>query len=96
MRIALRHSGTMSGKCFPADFICLQNRLIRIRGLEFHPAQQRGTKVKTDLRVIIDPYDDNALFIENSGPGIGGITFGIDARIPIMKGIRRFLIGNGL
>ena len=32
----------------------IEDRLVDVRGIDFHPGEQRGPKIEADTRVIID------------------------------------------
>jgi hypothetical protein len=53
----------------------------------FHPREERGTKVETDPRVIIDDGQYPAFAVEKAGRGVWSVTLYRNPLIPVVVGI---------
>src|SRR5262245_36945924 len=81
----------MSAKSCLAVVIGGQDRCIDLRRLLLQPGKQRGAKIKTHSGIVIDNSHNPVSTIENARGGIGGITLGGDAFVPVMIRLRRVL-----
>ena len=85
MTVSLRDCVSMSGMLKRALAIGSENSRVSVRVICFEPTQQRGTKVETKVRVVVD----GALFavrrINYTSEGVGPIALGMNPLVPIME-----------
>ena len=65
----------------------LQDLGIGFRGLVRQPTDQGGAEIEADMFVVVDNVQDAVLAVINPGRGVGAVTFGIDAGVPIVEGM---------
>ena len=65
----------------------LQDLGIGFRGLVRQPTDQGGAEIEADMFVVVDNVQDAVLAVINPGRGVGTVTFGIDAGVPIVEGM---------
>jgi hypothetical protein len=82
--VHLRYRRTVAGEqCF-AFAITIQNALITLRLVIFHPRQERWSEVKTDASVIVDDLRYAPIRIEDPRCTIRQVALAGDPLISIM------------
>jgi hypothetical protein len=74
--------------------ISLDDLLINCREFPFQPGKEGGTEIETDGGVVIHEIEDLPFTIDDTGIGIGPITFEGDPFVPVMKRVSAFLSLN--
>src|SRR5688572_13145095 len=75
----------MPAETYDAAFIRRQNALVGHRRKGLEPAQQRRAEIKADMLKIVDNVGDALGGIQHARECIRGVTFVIDAVIPVVK-----------
>ena len=91
MVIDLSNGIAVSVSFFQTVLVCLQDRLVDIGFMPFHPGEERWTKIEADFAIIVGDLKDAVSIIHDPCGGIRCITFCKDLFIPVMKGFRRVL-----
>src|SRR5215472_3135278 len=91
MVVALGDRAAMTGITAAALLVRFENGCVNAPARVLHPGKQRWAEIKTDVRIIVDQLDDPILRVQDSRSGIGRITFGGDAFVPVVIGIGRVL-----
>jgi hypothetical protein len=90
--VNLGDGGAVSGKALLALAVGFENGPIGFGGAVGHPREQSGANVEADAGVVVDDADDAIVGGENAGGGVGRITLGGDALVPVVIGISRVLL----
>jgi hypothetical protein len=80
-------------EAFPVRF---KDLLINERPLPLYPGKERGAKIETEERVVVEDIEDLSLSIDDPRIGIGPVTFEGDPFIPVMKRASALLTFNDL
>src|SRR5262249_9747542 len=81
----------MSGKACLTVVVGGYDSCIHLRRLLLQPGEQRRAKIKTHPGIVIDNSYNPVRAIENARGGIGSITLGGDAFVPVMVRMGRVL-----
>ncbi|MGA9565898.1 MAG: hypothetical protein WBS19_10290 [Candidatus Korobacteraceae bacterium] len=70
----------------------VENGLISLRGAVGQPGEQSGPDVEADAGVIVDDADDAVVRSQNAGGGVGSVTLGSNALVPVVVGVSGVLL----
>ena len=85
MPVYLRYCRAVSAELFGTFFIRFLDEFVGLGVSRFHPRKEGCAQIEAHSAVIIEDIDDFIVGIQNTSDWICGVTFKIDAVVPIVK-----------
>jgi hypothetical protein len=87
MVVNLGEPVAVAGPQLDAMAVSLDDGLIYLRCLCFHPGEERRAKIEAYLSIVAHDVHDASLVVEDPRGGIRGIAFGGHPLVPIVIGV---------
>ena len=96
MVVGLGNGRSVTAEALAACTVGFKNCAIGFRLLAFYPGKKRRAEVEADIGIVIDDALDASLIVENARSRVRRVTFGVNALVPVVKGIGGILHLDGL
>ena len=84
--VNLSHGGTVTAETLAAAALAVQDLAVSSWRVLFEPAQQCGTEVKADARVVVHDARDLVLDVYNPRRAVGRVALRANPLVPVVVG----------
>ncbi len=93
--VRLRQRRAVPAEAARAVPVPVQDRLVRLRRLLFHPGEQRRSEIEAHPRVVVDDLRDPPTAVEDARRAVRRVALRRDLLVPVVVRDRRFLKLDG-